>query len=126
VAGAHERIVWRGEPGAGLWLLSFSLSFRSWVILLIASLFPSSRQPPPARVFRIDDEIRLTHRPGRRAVVRRVWSSEEAEAMFPLGVTGAPGPPYVDGVVEARFPERDAHGREYPDEIVAGTYVQPA
>ena len=62
--------------------------------------------------------------PGRVAKVTQFWDTDEAAKLFPIGVTGAKGPPYIDGVVEASFVERDALGREYPKEIAAGTTVQ--
>ena len=43
---------------------------------------------------------------------------------FPNGLRGAAKPPYRDGVVEASFEGRDALGREYPKELVAGTSVE--
>ena len=81
--------------------------------------------PRPGRDFKIGDKIEFTHRPGRVAVVTKFWPPDEAAKVFPRGVTGAAGPPYIDGVVEASFVERDAFGREYPKEIAAGTSAQP-
>ena len=80
--------------------------------------------PRPGRKFEIGDKIEFSHRPGRVAKVTKVWLPDEAAKDFPNGVMGAKGPPYIDGVVEASFEERDGFGREYPKEIAAGTFVQ--
>jgi len=78
------------------------------------------------RTFQQNDPIWVAHRPGRVAKVTQFWDPDEAAKLFPSGVTGAKGPPYIDGVVELSFEGRDALGREYPKEIeiVAGTSVE--
>jgi hypothetical protein len=48
----------------------------------------------------------------------------DAAKEFPNGMIGAAKSPYIDGVVEACFEGRDAFGREYPKEIVAGTFAE--
>ena len=67
-----------------------------------------------SRTFKKDEQIEFTHRPGRVAKVTQFWDTDEAAKLFPSGVTGAKGPPYIDGIVAASFVERDAFGREYP------------
>jgi hypothetical protein len=80
---------------------------------------------PSGRKFEVGDKIEFLHRPGRVAKITKVWKPDEAAKEFPSGVTGAKGPPYIDGVVEASFEGRDAFGREYPKEVAAGTFVKP-
>ena len=92
------------------------------VILLIAAVFPP---PRPGRTFQEKQKIWVAHRPKRPAVVNQWWPPNVAAAMFPNGIIGAAKPPYIDGVVEASFEGRDAFGREYPKEIVAGTSCEP-
>ena len=103
------------------WILGFLLLFVTALIIILIG----AAMPRPGRDFKIGDKIEFTHRPGRVAVVTKFWPPDEAAKVFPRGVTGAAGPPYIDGVVEASFVERDAFGREYPKEIAAGTSAQP-
>jgi hypothetical protein len=60
----------------------------------------------------------------RPAAVHKWWEPEAAAKEFPNGIIGAAKPPYIDGVIEASFEGRDAFGREYPREFVAGTSVE--
>ncbi len=94
------------------------------VVLLVAALLALPRQQP--RVFAVNDRIRFTHWPGRTATVTHFWNPVDAARAFPNGVKGAAGPPYVDGVVRARFDDHDLKGMPYPYEVAAGTSVQRA
>ncbi len=54
-------------------------------------------------------------------MVVNFWPPAEAAKAFPHVVRGGKGPPYVDGVVEAKFDDLDPNGKPYPNEVAAGT-----